>query len=327
MSNKPNDAKTRYLRYLTSIFVLSILFLSACQPAPVQTSAPTATPLPAPATSAPAPASVPSDTPAAQLPAEPSINVVTDPKLGKILVGDNGMTLYMFTKDEANKSNCDIECLEKWPPLLTQGNPNLGEGVDSALIGTTTLADGSLIVTYNQMPLYYWVKDSKPGDTTGQDVGHVWYVVSPEGEVVGKEPAISVVDDPKLGKILVGDNGMTLYMFTKDEANKSNCDLECLANWPPLLTQGKPNLGEGIDPALIGTAALADGSLIVTYNQMPLYYWAEDTQPGDTTGQDVGHVWYVVSVNGTPVMVQVAPPSNNNDNGNEGSYGDMGGDY
>jgi predicted lipoprotein with Yx(FWY)xxD motif len=162
---------------LPNLLILGVLILSACQPAAVQTSLPTAT-------SAPAPARAPSDTPAAQLPSEATISVFEDPKLGNILVGDNGMTLYMFTKDEANKSNCDAECLAKWPPLLTQGKPNLGEGVDAALIGAASLPDGSLIVTYNQIPLYDWVKDTQPGDTTGQGVGEVWYVVSVTGTPV-----------------------------------------------------------------------------------------------------------------------------------------------
>jgi predicted lipoprotein with Yx(FWY)xxD motif len=166
------------------------------------------------------------------------------------------------------------------------------------------------------MPLYYWAKDTKAGDTTGQGVGSVWFVVSPDGKVVGNEaPAesggagssssseasISVVDDPKLGKILVGANGMTLYMYTKDEPDMSNCTGDCLTKWPPLLTQGSPTLGDGVDASLVGSTALADGSKIVTYNHMPLYYWYKDTKAGDTTGQGVGSVWYVVAPDGTVV--------------------------
>ena len=64
-----------------------------------------------------------------------SINVATDPKLGKILVDGKGMTLYMYTKDAANKSNCAAGCLKAWPPLLTQGSPTLGDGVDATLVG------------------------------------------------------------------------------------------------------------------------------------------------------------------------------------------------
>jgi predicted lipoprotein with Yx(FWY)xxD motif len=89
------------------------------------------------------------------------------------------MTLYLFKKDTPGKSNCTGGCLTAWPPLLTKGKPNLGTGVDATKIGTATLADGSLVVTYAGMPLYYYQKDAKPGDTTGQDVGSVWFVVAP----------------------------------------------------------------------------------------------------------------------------------------------------
>jgi predicted lipoprotein with Yx(FWY)xxD motif len=91
----------------------------------------------------------------------------------------------MYTKDAANKSNCDAACLKAWPPFLTEGSPKAGTGVDQNLIGSATLADGRKIVTYNKMPLYYWVADVKPGDTTGQDVEKVWYVVAPDGKPIG----------------------------------------------------------------------------------------------------------------------------------------------
>ena len=117
---------------------------------------------------------------------EATINVATDAKYGKVLVDGKGMTLYMFTKDEANKSNCAGGCLEAWPPLLTQGSPVLGEGLDQALVGSADLPDGTKIVTYNKMPLYYYVKDLKVGDFTGVGVGTAWYLVDPAGAVVGK---------------------------------------------------------------------------------------------------------------------------------------------
>jgi predicted lipoprotein with Yx(FWY)xxD motif len=107
------------------------------------------------------------------------------------------MTLYIFTMDEPNQSNCNPDCLEMWPPLLTQGNPNLDPSVDASLVGTATLVDGSLIVTYNQMPLYYWSKDVQPGDTTGLGVGDVWFVVSPAGAVVRPQSPVPTPKPPK----------------------------------------------------------------------------------------------------------------------------------
>ncbi len=197
------------------------------------------------------------------------------------------------------------------------------------MVGSTTLEDGSKIVTYNHMPLYYWWKDQKSGDTDGQAVGDVWWVINPAGEIIkseiasaaasasasagstSKEVTLNTANDPVLGPILVDGEGMTLYMFTKDEPDKSNCTGDCLVKWPPFLTQGNPGLGEGVDPALVGFSELSDGSKIVTYNHMPLYYWWEDLKPGDTKGQGVGEVWYVVAPDGTVLKpqasVQAAP--------------------
>jgi predicted lipoprotein with Yx(FWY)xxD motif len=307
-------SKFKFSARWVSLLVPLALILAACQPAAVSSPTPAVTSAPA-ATVAPTAASIP-DTSGT----EPSLNVATDPTLGQILVDGNGMTLYMFTKDGPNQSNCTGNCLDAWPPLLTQGSPTLGPGVDASLVGTATLADGTMMVTYNQMPLYTWSKDKKPGDTTGQGNKNVWYVVAPDGKPVGYEPpassapaatsapaasapeaTINVATDSTLGQILVDGNGMTLYIFTKDGPNQSNCTGSCMDAWPPLLTQGSPTLGPGVDDSLVGTATLADGTQMVTYNQMPLYAWSKDKKPGDTTGQGFKNVWYVVSPGGEAV--------------------------
>jgi predicted lipoprotein with Yx(FWY)xxD motif len=104
--------------------------------------------------------------------------------LGSFLVDDKGMTLYLFTKDTPNTTVCYDNCAIAWPPLLTTDSPVAGEGVDAAKLGTTTRTDGTIQVTYNGWPLYYYEKDKAPGDVIGQDVGGVWYVVSAAGDMV-----------------------------------------------------------------------------------------------------------------------------------------------
>ncbi len=313
---------------MLNALVLGALILTACASPAATTVAPTAVP----PTAAPPTAVPPTEPPKPTTPPEASIDIATDPKLGKILVGNNGMTLYMFTKDTADTSNCNADCLKKWPVLITQGSPQLGEGVDPSMVGSVTLADGSKIVTYNHMPLYFWYKDLKAGDATGQGVGDVWYVLGPDGKAVGMEAAgaatgtpaagaateatINVASDPTLGQILVGNNGMTLYMFTKDTPDTSNCSGKCITSWPPLLTQGSPVLGPGVDASLVGSAALPDGTKIVTYNHMPLYYFAKDTKAGDVLGQNVGSVWFVLGPDGKPVGMEAGAGGNTNDNAN-----------
>jgi predicted lipoprotein with Yx(FWY)xxD motif len=95
------------------------------------------------------------------------------------------MSLYLFTKDSPGTTTCYGNCATAWPPLLTTGKPVAGNGVDVSKFGTITRTDGTTQVTYNGWPLYYYVKDHQPGDTTGQGVGSVWYLVSPTGDKVG----------------------------------------------------------------------------------------------------------------------------------------------
>jgi predicted lipoprotein with Yx(FWY)xxD motif len=79
------------------------------------------------------------------------------------------------------------DCTQEWPPLLTDGDPVAGEGVDATLLGTITRDDGTMQVTYNGHPLYRFEEDTAAGDTNGQDVedefGH-WNLISSAGEAV-----------------------------------------------------------------------------------------------------------------------------------------------
>ena len=306
--NKQSILKTPF--WVTSLFTIMTLALAACQPAGTAPSYSYGYGA-APANTMPAATAMPQPTVAAAMPAGVTVSMVADAKLGNILVDGNGMTLYAYSKDQPDQSNCTGNCATNWPPLISSGAPQAGTGVDPSLLGTAKLADGSMVVTYNKMPLYTWAKDMKAGDTTGQGVGTVWHVVSPQGMAVGLEPlipmtgesavAINVATDPTLGKILVDGKGMTLYMYTPDGPNQSTCTGGCLKAWPAFLTTGSVTAGTGVDASLIGTAKLADGSNIVTYNKMPLYFWMKDSKPGDATGQGVGSVWYVVSPDGKPV--------------------------
>lgn len=107
-----------------------------------------------------------------------TLGVREDAALGQYLTAPNGMTLYLFTKDTAGVSTCYAQCAVNWPPLLATTLPKLPAGATGKLT-LTPRTDGTQQVTYNNMPLYYWIKDAKAGDTTGQNVGGVWFVVKP----------------------------------------------------------------------------------------------------------------------------------------------------
>lgn len=136
------------------------------------------------ASSSPSPAASPVASPVA---AGATIAVAANAKLGQILVDGKGMTVYLFVADTGTASTCYGSCATIWPPVLTTGAPQAGTGADDSLLGTTTRTDGKVEVTYAGHPLYYFVKDKQPGDTTGQGVngfGALWWVMSREGAAI-----------------------------------------------------------------------------------------------------------------------------------------------
>ena len=97
-------------------------------------------------------------------------------ELGTILRGPTGMTLYTFANDkEPGKSACTGACAENWPPF----RPEAYASAPKAPLTIITRDDGSKQHAYKGKPLYYWMRDKKPGDTTGHKVGGVWFVAQP----------------------------------------------------------------------------------------------------------------------------------------------------
>ncbi len=224
-----------------------------------------------------------------------TVGISGNEELGSFLVDSAGMTLYLFTNDQPGVSNCYNQCATNWPPLLIgeDETPSLAAGIPGR-INAIERTDGTRQVVYNGWPLYYWKDDMAAGDTTGQGVGDVWFVVSP--------PTLSLGGNAELGSFLVDSAGMTLYLFMNDEPGVSNCYDQCAINWPPLLVDSADAIS--VTPGLVGevsTTERTDGTLQVTFDGWPLYYWKNDMAPGDATGHGVGEVWAVVK----PVTLSV----------------------
>jgi predicted lipoprotein with Yx(FWY)xxD motif len=113
-----------------------------------------------------------------------AVSVADNAKLGEILVDSEGFTLYNFEKDKNGKSSCEGACAAAWPPYTVSGEPKAEDGAEASKLSTTRRSDGSTQVVYNGWPLYTYVGDSKPGDTTGHDLdqfGAEWYALTPAG--------------------------------------------------------------------------------------------------------------------------------------------------
>jgi predicted lipoprotein with Yx(FWY)xxD motif len=150
---------------------------STSTPAP-SSAAPSSAAATEPASSAPASSAPASVAAAAELKVAPS-------KAGQIVVDSKGMSVYYFAKDTkgSGTSACTGACLNNWPPVTTTAATPAVDGV-TGTVGTVTWPDGKKQLTINGMPIYYFAKDTAPGDILGQGVGGVWYLVAPSGEMI-----------------------------------------------------------------------------------------------------------------------------------------------
>ncbi|MCL4339331.1 hypothetical protein M1271_06600 [Patescibacteria group bacterium] len=101
------------------------------------------------------------------------IEMKPNQKLGTYITDSKGVTLYVFTNDKPGISNCTGGCLTKWPPFL-QTDQN--EKLETNLGVIKRVDDGKMQYTWKGMPLYYYVGDKNPGDTTGDGAGGIWFV-------------------------------------------------------------------------------------------------------------------------------------------------------
>ncbi len=127
------------------------------------------------------------------------VAVSDDARFGPILTDESGVTLYLFMADSPGVSTCVDGCLAAWPPLLTDGEPSVRGAADSTLLGTLTRDDGSVQVTYDGWPLYFFAADMAPGDVTGQGVNDVWFVVAPDGGAIEDDASDGPASDGGYG--------------------------------------------------------------------------------------------------------------------------------
>ena len=170
----------RLVRFPVPLLLVAVLLLSAC------------------ADEEPADPTMGADEPAETVAPEPAamegtqVGVAQEEPYATFLADVDGRPLYLFTADTQGQSSaCYDECATAWPPLLTTSDPRAAApAVEASMLGTVERRDGSMQVTYNGWPLYYYQQDPGSGEVTGQDVhsfGGEWYLVSPEGATIEAE--------------------------------------------------------------------------------------------------------------------------------------------
>lgn len=168
---------------LLPALLVSAAIVAACTSGGAATAAPSAAaPSVAPSSAAPA-----SEAPASESPAAAAVELkVADSALGQIITDGAGMTLYGFTPDEPGTPTCYDDCATAWPPLLADdpASVTVGAGLDATKLSTVDRTDGGKQLKYGTWTLYYFANDAAAGDTNGQGLNEVWYVIAPSGDLI-----------------------------------------------------------------------------------------------------------------------------------------------
>lgn len=216
------------------------------------------------------------------------VKVETNNTFGQILTDSKGMSLYFFANDSDGTSTCSGSCATNWPPFLLQ-ETELPNELLSADFGEITRADGTKQTTYKGWPLYYFSSDVAQGEVKGDGSGGNWFVAKPDYTLM-----LAKIDAEL---VFVGSKGKTVYTFDNDEENLSNCNNDCVVNWPPYFYGETIVLPSTLNANNFGTITRADGTKQNTYLGKALYLFKNDTNRGTLLGDGVGGVWHKIVKN------------------------------
>jgi predicted lipoprotein with Yx(FWY)xxD motif len=155
----------------------------------------------------------------------------------------------------------------------------------------TSIIIGIILVVLVVIGGFVWFMQSAGSTATSVPTGSSGTATVP---ATSGTPTLSSGTSPTLGNYLEAANGMTLYTYQNDTPGTSTCTDTCATTWPPYTVASAANVTA--DPSVtgtLGTITRSDGTIQVTYNDMPLYFYSQDVNSGDTTGDGVGGVWSV----------------------------------
>jgi predicted lipoprotein with Yx(FWY)xxD motif len=226
-------------------------------------------------------------------------------QLGTFLTNANGMALYYFALDVPGSGTtaCNTStCLSAWT-LFNAGTISVSSSLKSSDFGTISVPGGTQ-TTYRGWPLYLYNGDTAAGETKGDGINDVWYVMKPDYSVV-------IMKNSRVGSYLADGTGKTLYNFSIDSNKMSACTNSssvliqgktCLQLWP-VFAYGSIMVPSALNPSDFAMFTRNDGMMQTAFKGMPLYYFLIDTSPGQTSGQGIngfGGIWYVVPP--TPIV-------------------------
>lgn len=230
--------------------------------------------------------------------------------LTSMRIDKEGFTLYTFDKDPIDDSACADECINIWPPLLADA----GASVNYPL-SIITATNGNMQWAFKGKPLYFFKNDNVAGDVNGNEVKDVWHTAT-------QEPAIQRTTEngrylSATGKVktllpnegsttdfsvaAVDKDGFSLYVFDNDSIESSNCEGQCLVNWPAFVPSD--------EDIAIGNFTIferSNGTKQWAHNGMPLYFFIDDIARSEINGEGVNGVWHLVLPSVTTNFIEEA---------------------
>jgi len=229
-------------------------------------------------------------------PSPVQVKLTANASLGDILTDKDERTLYYFANDASGANTCTGGCEAVWPAFTIDAltADKIGAGLDMANFSTTTTASGKTQLVYRGRPLYYYAPSNgtanvpeAPGETNGENVNGVWFVVKPDYSVMLTNVQLVGLDGKNYtsdysegdGKTIyfTDGNGITLYAFINDrfdDNNFTNPDFSNNSFWPIYETD-KIVVPSTLDATLFSTIDVF-GRTQLTYKGWPLYYFGQD---------------------------------------------------
>ncbi|MBU2913266.1 hypothetical protein [Reichenbachiella agariperforans] len=241
---------------------------------------------------------------------ETTIMLSTDNALGELLTDAEGHVLYYLAKDVAGTRNCTGGCADSWPVFYT-AEIEVGEGLDAEDFENIE-QDGDMITTYKGWPLYYHSESGDGvidavGNTSGQGLGGVWYVMKDYSIMLAKGQLIGADGKNYLEDYTEGEGettyftsawGKTLYAFNNDSKDTNTFTNEDFSNdgsWP-IYHVTVDQLPAAMDAADFGEIEVF-GEMQLTFKGWPVYYYGGDSDRGENKGVSVPSpgVWPIIN--------------------------------
>jgi len=181
---------------------------------------------------------------------------------------------------------------DDWPAFTSAGPPEAGLGVSARLLGTVRRAGIGRQVTYAGHPLYLFDPPSQPFSPQGEGLAETvhplapwhgyWSLVSPAGTNAPGRARLERAVLPSGARVLsvVMDGNVmpfdeTVYTYSNPPPS-TKCSGACSLTWVPVLSLSTPLSGPGVNPHLVGTLTLANGTRQVTYAGRPLFLYSKE---------------------------------------------------